>query len=511
MRKLLKFLRHRVVLVGIFIAIQAILLIEMILRFNDYFAYFYIFCLLLSAVVVLHIINNKSNPGYKIAWIILILLFPIFGGLFYVMFGKNKLSKRQREKMSSIELKITNLLKPEEQVIDKLKEESQTAAAQSRYILNYALCPPYENTYTEYFPLGELAFERMKEELKQAKHYIFMEYFIIQEGIMWDSLLEILEEKAKEGVDVRLIYDDLGCILTLPYGYNKKLEKMGIKCCVFNPFIPILSFRFNNRDHRKIMVIDGHTAFTGGINLADEYINAYAKYGHWKDTAIMLKGEGVWSMTNMFLSLWGYINNIEEDYEKYKPHVHIEEPIVAKGYVQPFTDSPLDQEAVGETVYLNLINRAKDYVYINTPYLIIDNEMITALCIAAKSGIDVRIVTPHIPDKWYVHAVTRAYYDMLLESGVKIYEYTPGFIHAKTFVVDDVYSVVGTINLDYRSLYLHVECGVWLYKTDTVMDVKRDFIETLKVCKEVTLESAQQIKLYRRLGRAILRIFAPLM
>lgn len=510
-RKLLKFLCRRVVLVGAFIAIQAILLIGMILKFNEYFVYFYVFCLLLSAGVVLHIINNKSNPGYKIAWIILILLFPIFGGLFYVMFGKNKLSKRQREKMSSIGIKMINLLKPEESVINKLKEESETAARQSRYIQNYAYCPPYENTYTEYFPLGELAFERMKEELKKAKHFIFMEYFIIQEGIMWNSLLEILEEKAKEGVDVRLIYDDLGCILTLPYGYNKKLEKMGIKCCVFNPFIPILSSRFNNRDHRKITVIDGHTAFTGGINLADEYINAYAKHGHWKDTAIMLKGEGVWNMTNMFLSLWGYISHTDEDYEQYRPHVHMEAPIVAKGYVQPFSDSPLDQEAVGETVYLNLINRAKDYVYINTPYLIIDNEMITALCMAAKSGVDVRIVTPHIPDKWYVHAVTRAYYDMLLESGVRIYEYTPGFIHAKTFVVDDAYSVVGTINLDYRSLYLHFECGVWLYKTDTVMDVKQDFINTLKVCKEVTLESAQKIRWYRRLGRAILRIFAPLM
>ncbi|WP_053984043.1 cardiolipin synthase [Niameybacter massiliensis] len=511
LRKLLKFLLHRVVIVGTFIAIQAAILIGMIWKFNSYFVYFYAFCLLLSAGVVLYIISNKSNPGYKIAWIILILLFPIFGGLFYVMFGENKLSKKQREKMSSIGNKMTKLLKQEDPVWNEIKSVSETASTQSRYICDYALCPPYKNTYTEYLPLGEIAFERMKEELEKAEHYIFMEYFIIQEGVMWDGILEILERKVKQGVDVRVIYDDMGCILTLPYGYNKKLEKMGIKCQVFNPFVPILSARFNNRDHRKILVIDGHTGFTGGINLADEYINAYEKHGHWKDTAIMLKGEGVWSMTNMFLTLWDYIANTDEDYEIYRPHVHMKEVVQANGYVQPFTDSPHDHEAVGETVYLNLINRAKKYVYINTPYLIIDNEMITALCVAAKSGVDVRIVTPHIPDKWYVHAVTRAYYDVLLESGVKIYEYTPGFIHAKTFVVDDLYSVVGTINLDYRSLYLHFECGVWLYKTDTVMDVKADYLETLKVCKEVTLAESHYVKWYRKLGRAVLRIFAPLM
>ena len=511
MRKILKLIFQRVVIVGAFLAIQVAILVSMILKFNNYFVYFYGISILLSAIAVLSIISNKSNPGYKIAWIIPILLFPIFGGLFYIMFGVNQLSKREKKKMAIIGEKMVQALNQEEPILESIQEESETAANQSRYISHYAYCPPYTNTATEYLPLGEIAFERLKEELRKAEHYIFLEYFIIEEGIMWNSILEILQEKAAQGVDVRVIYDDVGCIMTLPYKYNKKLESMGIKCCVFNPFIPILSSRLNNRDHRKILVIDGHTGFTGGINLADEYINAYEKHGHWKDTAIMLKGDAVWSLTVMFLTLWSYNTNTDEDYSRYKPHVHQKERHQGQVYVQPFTDSPLDGEAVGETVYLNLINKAKKYVYINTPYLIIDNEMVTALCNAAKSGVDVRIVTPHIADKWYVHAVTRAYYEALLENGVKIYEYIPGFIHAKTFVVDDLYSVVGTINLDYRSLYLHFECGVWLYKNESVQSVKEDFLSTLEVCKAISLQECQEVSWYRKLGRSILRVFAPLM
>ena len=328
---------------------------------------------------------------------------------------------------------------------------------------------------------------------------------------MWDTILEILKEKVKQGVEVRVIYDDMGCIMTLPYRYDRKLEALGIQCCVFNPFIPVLTSRLNNRDHRKICVIDGHTGFTGGINLADEYINAYEKHGHWKDTAVLLRGEAVWNLTVMFLSMWDYIHGINEDFAPYKPSVHLTEQVESDGYVQPYSDNPLDGESVGETVYLNLINRAKRYVYINTPYLILDNEMATALRMAAKSGVDVRIVTPHIPDKWYVHAVTRAYYQMLLESGVRIYEYTPGFVHAKTFVVDDEYATVGTVNLDYRSLYLHFECGVLLYRSSSVAAVKEDYLKTLEVCQDVTLEECRRVPLIRQLGRAVLRVFAPLM
>ncbi|MDD5879236.1 MAG: cardiolipin synthase, partial [Clostridiales bacterium] len=353
--------------------------------------------------------------------------------------------------------------------------------------------------------------EKLVEELKKAKHFIFLEYFIIEEGIMWNTILEILKEKAKEGVDVRVIYDDVGCVMKLPYKYGDKLEKYGIKCRVFNPFIPILTNRLNNRDHRKIAVIDGYVGFMGGINLADEYINSFEKYGHWKDAAILLKGDAVFNLTVMFLTMWDFINNSDDDYLKYRPENFTNEKYLSKGYVQPFDDSPLVNEPIGETVYLNLINKAKKYIYINTPYLIIDNEMATALKIAAKSGIDVRIVTPHIPDKWFVHAVTRSYYHSFIKDNIKIYEYTPGFMHSKTFVVDDEYAVVGSINLDFRSLYLHFECGAWLYKTDSVLKVKEDFLDTLELCQQISLQDCENVKWPVKFGRLILRMFSPLL
>ncbi|HWR61453.1 MAG TPA: phospholipase D-like domain-containing protein, partial [Clostridia bacterium] len=330
-------------------------------------------------------------------------------------------------------------------------------------------------------------------------------------GVMWNSILEILKEKAAQGLDVRVIYDDVGCLMTLPYGYEKELGRMGIKCYVFNPFVPVLSIRLNNRDHRKIAIIDGHTAFTGGINLADEYINAYEKHGHWKDAAIVLHGEAVWSLTVMFLSMWSFLSKTNESYEEFKPPVAYCRSIEAEGYVQPYADSPLDDESVGESVYLNLIGEAQEYVYISTPYLILDNEMSAALCLAAKRGVDVRIVTPHIADKWYVHSVSRSNYQVLLDSGVKIYEYTPGFIHSKTFVVDDVFAVVGTINLDYRSLFLHFECGVWMYRTKSVLEVKSDYLQMLQICQSITPDYNRNLSWHKRLGRTILKLFAPLM
>ena len=326
---------------------------------------------------------------------------------------------------------------------------------------------------------------------------------------MWNTILGILKDKAQAGVDVRMIYDDVGSILTLPYRYDRTLEKMGIKCCRFNPFIPVLSARLNNRNHRKIAVIDGHTAFTGGINLADEYINAYEKHGHWKDSAIMVKGPAAWSLTVMFLTMWNYLRKTTEDLAEYRPTTFPSIP-PSPGVVQPFSDNPLDENPVGETVYLNMIGRAKRYIYINTPYLILDSPADSTLP-AAQSGVDVRIITPHVPDKWYVHTVTRSYYPVLMESGIKIYEYTPGFMHCKTFAVDDTYGVVGTINLDYRSLYQHFECGVWLYNTDSVLQIKEDFLKTLEVCHEFDLAAYRARSPLRRAGTAILRLFAPLM
>lgn len=508
MRKFLRFLTQRVVLTALLIVLQALLLFGIIWKLNNYFVYFYAASVLLSLLLTLRIINSKSNPAFKIAWLIPILLFPVLGGLVYLVFGSDRTGKYIRNKMGRIEKEMQDGISKanERSGIEKMPPD---VVNQSHYISNSAHCPPYKNTTVEYLPMGEVKFERMVQELKKAKRYIFMEYFIIQEGTMWNTILDVLEEKAKEGVDVRVIYDDMGCILTLPTGYEKTLREKGIQCQIFNPFIPILSSHFNTRDHRKICVIDGNVGFTGGINLADEYINGYEKHGHWKDTAILLKGEAVFSLTTMFLSMWDYLIKKEgEDYAAYYPDSWDEN---AQGIVQPFADNPLDDEAVGETVYLNLINKAKRYVYITTPYLILSNEMVTAMNTAAKSGVDVRIITPHVPDKWYVHAVSRSYYEMLVEAGVKIYEYTPGFVHAKTFVVDDEYAVVGTINLDYRSLYLHFECAAWMYKASCVTDVRDDFLKTQQMSQEITLEECRNISIPRRLGRSVLRVLAPLM
>ncbi len=509
MNVLLKRVVQRVILLVSSFILQIGVISFFLLKYSESFFDFYLASLTLSIIIVFIIINNKSNPSYKIAWIVPVMIFPIFGGLFYLLYGGNKLSTREKLKMVIQNIEMTNALKQDDEIIKKIGDKSIYAKNQSEYILNYAKCPVYNNTETTYFKIGEEKFEALLRELKKAEKFIFLEYFIIQEGKMFNSILEILEEKAKQGVDVRLIYDDVGCIVTLPHNYKNTLEAKGIKCRVFNPIKPFFTRRLNNRDHRKIVVIDGDVGFTGGINLADEYINEYEKHGYWKDAGIMLKGDAVWNLTVMFLSMWDYIDNREEDYMKFKPSKN--KYYNSKGYVQPFDDSPLINEPIGETVYLNLINKAKDYIYINTPYLIIDNEMATALKIAAKSGVDIKIVTPYIPDKKFVHAVTKSYYESFIKDGIEIYEFTPGFMHAKTFVVDDEYGVVGSINLDFRSLYLHYECGVWLYKTDSIKSMKDDYLETLKRCHKVTMEECKNTSSIRKVLRLIIRMFAPLL
>lgn len=512
MKRILSFLLNRVVIVAFLLLIQIAVLVFVIWRLNRYFLYFYGVSVVLSLVVVLAIINDdRTKAGYKLAWIIPILVIPIFGLLFYMIFGRSIASRTHLRQIHEAEQSLSSQAL-QNGVLEEIAEISVTAGNQSRYISRYAGYAPYKSTYTEYLYLGEVKFECLKAELKKAKRYIFLEYFIIEEGVMWDAVLEILTQKANQGVDVRVIYDDIGCSFTLPLGYDKKLRSLGIKCQVFNPLVPVLSSRFNTRDHRKIVVIDGHTGFTGGINMADEYINAYEKYGHWKDTAVMLKGEAVFSFTTMFLSQWNFIAGTSEEPESLRPDPEdMGDYASGSGYVQPFSDTPLDGEAVSETIYLNIINKAERYVYINTPYLIIGNEMMNALCVAAKNGIDVRIITPHKPDKWYVHSVTRSYYPTLLDAGVKIYEYTPGFMHAKSFVADDKFGVIGTVNLDYRSLYLHMECGVWLYEADSIRDMYDDYLETLERCEPVLLSDCLAVAWYRKLGRMLLRSFAPLM
>ena len=339
-----------------------------------------------------------------------------------------------------------------------------------------------------------------------------MEYFIVNEGKMWDTILDIMVEKAASGVEVRMMYDDLGSISTLPGNYKKKLEDLGIKCTIFNPYRARLSVSLQNRDHRKITVIDGHTAFTGGCNLADEYINEYEKHGHWKDSAVMIKGPAVWNLTMLFLQSWNFFNPTDSDYSKYKRPDDKMPPIPnAKGFVQPYGDSPFNNELISEYVYMNFINTADRYLYITTPYLIVDNEMVTALILAAKSGVDVRIMTPHVPDKWYVHLISQSYYSTLIKYGVRVFEYTPGFIHAKTMVSDDIQCIVGTINMDFRSLYHHFECGVFMYETTAVAQVKNDFLDTQIHCTEITAQDCKNVPLAKRFLRGLLRFFAPLM
>ena len=346
--------------------------------------------------------------------------------------------------------------------------------------------------------------------MEKAEKYIFLEYFIINGGEMWRAIQEVLERKAKQGVDVRLIYDDLGCFLRVPEDFPKRMGAKGIKCVVFNPFRPALSSLQNNRDHRKILVVDGKVAITGGINLADEYINAVDRFGHWKDASLLVRGAAAWSFTLMFLRMWSLTRREQVDYESFYPWGEGGCTLPSEGLVQPYSDSPLDQENVGEHVYLQIINNAKSYLYINSPYLIIDDSMTSALCLAAKSGVDVRIVTPHRWDKWLVHMTTRSYYRELVQAGVKVYEYSKGFLHSKTFVSDDKVATVGTTNLDFRSLYLHFECGVWMYGTPSVMEIKRDYLETLESCQRITLEDCQNNPLVR-LFQEVLRVFAPLM
>ena len=336
-----------------------------------------------------------------------------------------------------------------------------------------------------------------------------MEYFIVSEGEMWEEVLKILKQKADEGLDVRMIYDDMGCVTLLPGGYFKWLEKCGIKCMAFNPVIPFFSLVMNNRDHRKILDIDGHTAFTGGINLADEYINKKVRFGYWKDTGVRLKGEGVWNFTEMFLEMWNAFRKEDTDISCFKPHVYHPEPFEGEGFVQPYTDSPLDNETIAENVYLDILNQAKKYVYIFTPYLIVDDVMRNALCMAAKRGVDVRIVTPGTPDKPTIFRLTRSNYPPLLRAGIRIYEYTPGFIHAKSYISDDEFGVVGSVNMDFRSLYLHFECATLLYRTSGLKELKKDSLDTIEVSREITLKDCKQ-GIIGGLFDSVLRVFAPL-
>lgn len=508
MLKILNVFFSRLVITGISILLQAFLFIFLLWRLSDKFIYIYIVFLIISLLITMYIINKNDNPSFKIPWIVLILTVPLLGGILYVLIGHHYFSKKSKLRWQKIYQK-SKLMQPENKnMVNKLKEDNIKMANQSEYISKYANNQVFTNTKTKYYSLGDLAWIDMLSDLKNAKKFIFIEYFIIQEGEFWESILNVLKQKAREGVDVRVMYDDLGCIALLPSKYHETLEACGIKCIPFNRFIPILSVFHNNRDHRKIMVIDGNIGYTGGINLADEYVNKKIRHGHWKDSCIRIEGEAVKNLTILFLESWDYYRNEDNNYMEFLPA-----PLKIKdeGYVQPYGDNPLDKESIGKNVYLNIIDQAEKYLYINTPYLIVDYDMIDSLCRAAKRGVEVKMMLPHIADKWYVHIITRSFYDTLITAGVKIYEYKPGFIHAKSFVADDEVGVIGTINLDYRSLVHHFECAVWLYKTSTIKELKEDFIKTLNQGVEIKLHDANKIPGYMRWIRGFIKFFAPLM
>ena len=470
--KLVRKKAFNVVIYGRILMIIALLIIQIaILGFtfmwlSEYFPYIYGVFTILTAILVIYILNKNENPSFKLAWIVLFVVSPVFGALFYLFVKFQVESKLINYKLLKIIGETQQYLSQDKEVIAELEEVDMQVANLAKYMINIGGYPIYKNTDIAYFSLGEEKFKEMKEQIKKAQKFIFMEYFIVEESYMWNYVLELLEEKVKEGVEVRFMYDGMCSLSLLPYDYPKTLEKKGIKCKMFSPLRPVLSTAQNNRDHRKILVIDGKVAFNGGINLGDEYINRIEKYGHWKDTAIMLTGDAVKSFTLMFLQMWNINEKNHDNFEKYISIEKEEQDTI--GYVMPYGDSPLDNENVGENVYLDILATAKKYVHIMTPYLIIDNEMMTALTYAAKRGIDVKLILPSIPDKKSAFMLARTYYPELIQAGVKIYEYTPGFVHAKVFSSDDEKAVVGTINLDFRSLYLHFECATFFYRNNTV-------------------------------------------
>ncbi|MBR2490617.1 MAG: cardiolipin synthase [Ruminiclostridium sp.] len=487
------------------ILLQIGLVLGVLHFFNQYFVFFYWVCVVVSVLVALFISTRRNKLAYKVAWIVPILLVPVVGGLMYIFLGGGR--KPQFRRREAIHVCRQQLI-PTLDNLDFLRY-GPDAAQQAWYLQNSALCPACGNTETRYFPTGEAFFPHFLEELRKARRYIFLEYFIIAEGSMWDEILDILKEKVREGVEVRVIYDGIGSANTLDSDYDETLEAMGIHCRPFHPFLPILSIHQNNRDHRKLCVIDGVTGFVSGLNIADEYIARKERFGYWKDNALLLRGEAVWSLVVFFLTMWDDGRKERSDHDRFRPQV-LPPMENTRGLVIPYVDTPFSEDTVCEDLHLLMITKARNYLYLTTPYLILDETLTSALRTAARSGVDVRIMTPHIPDKKAVFAVTQSNYASLLEAGIRIYEFTPGFLHSKTVVVDDLYASVGSCNLDYRSFCLQFENGVWLCGTDSVEAVRDDFLETIPLCEEIFLEDATPKNLWARLKRSLLRLFSPL-
>ncbi|MFV0382311.1 MAG: cardiolipin synthase [Breznakia sp.] len=516
MKQVLKLFSNRIVIVSFLILLQLLIVISGVYMISTVWINANLLFGVFSILIAIYVINRSDNPSYKISWAVMIIGFPMIGWLLYLMFGAKQVPKSLRQRDHDLEEEMALYIEHNNSVFSNneeidLQNFDRNAYKQSNYIWNASNFPPYAKTETVFFKTGEEKFEEMMVQLEKAEHFIFLEYFILAQGYMLDTLVDCLKRKVKQGVDVRFLYDDFGALSKLPPKYNEYLNAQGIKCKVFNPLRARLAVQMNNRDHRKILVVDGRIAMTGGVNIADEYINRIERFGHWKDGGCMIEGEAVWSFTLMFLQFWNFDEKKKDVYHTYQLPKEAFQHIENDGIVQPYSDSPTDDENVGKCAHVNLVNSASRYVYITTPYLVIDSEMKMSLKLAAKNGVDVRILVPHIPDKWYVFQLTRHNYQELTKSGVRIYEYTPGFVHAKNFIADDKYAIVGTTNMDFRSYYLHYECGVWFYKSKLIKDIKKDYLDTLKQSCEVTYEDCMRVKIPVRILRSILNIFAPLM
>ena len=489
--------------------VQVGLLVVTFRFLKDYLAFAFGGYLLFSIIVLLLVVNRPGGtPEIQLSWAVLILVLPALGAMFYLYV---ELQPGYRFLNWSLQHQIqqTRHLAAQDPIpLQELEQQDDGAVNLVRYMNRFGPFPLQSGTRVRYFPLGEQMFEEMLNQLSRAEHFIFLEYFTISEGYMWGRILKILEEKVKSGVEVRVLYDGTCTMATLPYRYPRQLEALGIQCQVFAPIRPILSTHYNNRDHRKIMVIDGKAGFTGGINIEDCYINRQVRYGHWKDVGILMEGPAVDNLTLMFLQMWNRFAK-EADYQSYLNRTG---PLAgASGFVLPFGDSPLDNERVAETVYRDMLNRARHSVHIMTPYLILDSTLRCALTSAAKRGVEVTMILPHIPDKPYAFALAKTHYPELIAAGVKIYEYTPGFVHAKVLVADGKEAVVGTVNFDYRSLYLHFECAACLFGCDAIRDIEQDFSDTLAKSQKITPAQAAHPAPSLFLMGQLLKLFGPLM
>ena len=505
----------RLVIMIFFILLQACFLVFSLFYFNVFALSFYILFQLIGAITSIRVIATNQNPSYKIAWISMILAIPILGVVFYSIWGGARDPRRIKRRVPILKKLPIPTHAKSDAAFEKLSQEYPFQAQTSRFLTNSGF-PLYGDTKTEYYDSGDTFFPSLLESIKKAEHFIFLEFFIISKGKMWDMLYDALCQRAAAGVEVRVLYDDLGSMTTLGKSFPKKYGRENLKIAVFNPVKPVLShFHINYRNHQKICVIDGKVGYTGGVNIADEYINLVDAFGHWKDSGVKLEGPGVQSMTIMFLQMWNYGQRTQQKDQldklsQYFPH--FEDSHLDGGFVQPLCDGPLDADnRPMEYLYMHMINHARKYVYITTPYLVLDNEMATALCMAARSGVDVRIMTPGIPDKKYVYALTRSHYGRLLRAGVRIFEYTPGFIHAKNVVSDDETALVGTVNMDFRSFYMHYENAVWTCGTPVVKALHDDFTQTQSVCREITYETWTKRPVWYKIIQGILNIFAPML